>query len=52
VQEAPTLIINEEKRLAGVVALINYEAQIVPRGAYYRNAMNELKQNPSFTGLL
>ncbi|TPX30440.1 hypothetical protein SmJEL517_g05994 [Synchytrium microbalum] len=44
-------VINEEKRLAGLVALINHEAQVVPRGAYYRDALHELKSNPSFQGL-
>ncbi|TPX43597.1 hypothetical protein SeLEV6574_g04967 [Synchytrium endobioticum] len=49
-QDAPPPI-NEEKRLAGLVALINHEAQVVPRGAYYRDAVHELKSNPSFQGL-
>ncbi|KAJ1562537.1 Radial spoke head protein 9 [Nowakowskiella sp. JEL0078] len=50
-QDASPMILNEEKRLAGVVALINYEALVVPRGAFYRNALGELKPNPSFEGL-
>ncbi|KAI8801003.1 hypothetical protein BJ742DRAFT_716394 [Cladochytrium replicatum] len=39
------------KRLAGVVALISHESEIVPRGAYFRDASHNLKVNPSFLGL-
>ncbi|KAJ3194769.1 Radial spoke head protein 9 [Irineochytrium annulatum] len=43
--------VNEEKRLAGIVALINYEVEVVPRGAFYRDAMHKLDYNPMFKGL-
>ena len=43
-------LIKEEKRLARVLALINYEAQIVPRGAYYRGSSGKLDVNPDFKG--
>eukprot|EP00842_Homolaphlyctis_polyrhiza_P004571 jgi/Hompol1/5114/HPOL_004191-RA len=43
--------LREEKRLAAVVAAINYEVQIVPRGAYYRDMNHTVRLNPEFTGL-
>ncbi|KAJ3007240.1 Radial spoke head protein 9 [Thoreauomyces humboldtii] len=43
--------INEEKRLAGTVALINYETEIVPRGAYYRDTLHKLQKNAAFSGI-
>ncbi|KAJ3412508.1 Radial spoke head protein 9 [Chytridiales sp. JEL 0842] len=43
--------ITEEKRLAGIIALITYETEIVPRGAYYRDATHKLSLNPMFKGL-
>lgn len=42
----------EEKRLAATMTLINREAQIVPRGAYYRDSNGKFFANPSFTGLV
>lgn len=45
------VIVNEEKRLAGVVLNINYDVQVVPRGAYFRDATLKLDRNPLFTGL-
>ncbi|KAJ3025413.1 UNVERIFIED_CONTAM: Radial spoke head protein 9 [Siphonaria sp. JEL0065] len=43
--------ISEEKRLSGVIQLMNYEVQIVPRGAYFRDGNLTLQQNPMFKGL-
>ncbi|KAJ3409980.1 hypothetical protein CcCBS67573_g00358 [Chytriomyces confervae] len=43
--------VNEEKRLSGVIQLMNYEVQIVPRGAYYRDGSLTLQLNPMFKGL-
>ncbi|KAI8848767.1 hypothetical protein BC829DRAFT_489842 [Chytridium lagenaria] len=43
--------INEERRLAGTIALMNYEVEIVPRGAFYRDATHKLSINPMFKGL-
>ncbi|KAI9329240.1 hypothetical protein DFJ73DRAFT_860875 [Zopfochytrium polystomum] len=43
--------VNEEKRLAGVIAQLNYEVQVVPRGAFFRDATLTIKPNPLFTGL-
>ncbi|KAI8592249.1 Radial spoke head protein 9 [Geranomyces variabilis] len=50
-EEGEETVINEEKRLSGTVALINYETEIVPRGAYYRDAMHKLHKNTSFAGI-
>ncbi|KAJ3036627.1 Radial spoke head protein 9 [Rhizophlyctis rosea] len=47
----PPAPINEEKRLSGTVALMNHEVQIVPRGAYYRDAMHKLRPNNAFQGI-
>ena len=49
--KADEKVIKEEKRLARVIALINYESQIVPRGAYYKDATSKLSVNPHFSGL-
>ncbi|KAI9206251.1 uncharacterized protein BJ171DRAFT_597914 [Polychytrium aggregatum] len=43
--------ITELKRLSGVIALINHQVQIVPRGAYYRDHLHKLSLNPAFQGL-
>jgi radial spoke head protein 9 len=48
--QTATSKINEEKRLAAIVASIHYDASTVPRGAYYRDAQHKLKQNPYFKG--
>jgi radial spoke head protein 9 len=42
--------IKEEKRLAGFLHLINYQVNIVPRGAYYRDHNMNILLNPSFKG--
>ncbi|KAJ3050059.1 Radial spoke head protein 9 [Rhizophlyctis rosea] len=49
--QAPPTPINEEKRLSGTIALMNYEVQIVPRGAFYRDAMHKLRPNINFQGI-
>ncbi|KAG5457810.1 MAG: hypothetical protein BJ554DRAFT_2085, partial [Olpidium bornovanus] len=41
---------NEEKRLAAVVAQITHDAELVPRGAFYRDATEQLQVNPLFRG--
>ncbi|KAI8622293.1 hypothetical protein BC830DRAFT_1090138 [Chytriomyces sp. MP71] len=43
--------VNEEKRLSGITQLINYDVQVVPRGAYYRDGSLTLQLNPMFKGL-
>ncbi|KAI8826722.1 uncharacterized protein EV422DRAFT_616153 [Fimicolochytrium jonesii] len=43
--------VNEEKRLAATVALINYETEVVPRGSYYRDNLHKLRKNPAFDGI-
>ncbi|KAI8616197.1 hypothetical protein BC830DRAFT_1063664 [Chytriomyces sp. MP71] len=43
--------VNEEKRLSGIIQLINYDVQVVPRGAYYRDGSLTLQLNPMFGGL-
>lgn len=40
----------EEERLAAVVARIDEEVAIVPRGAYMRTPHNEVVTNKSFPG--
>ncbi|KAI8925221.1 hypothetical protein BC831DRAFT_550786 [Entophlyctis helioformis] len=49
--DAPDAKLREEKRLAAVVSAINYDAQIVPRGAYYRDLNRNIRANPNFKGL-
>ncbi|KAL3321240.1 Radial spoke head protein 9 [Cichlidogyrus casuarinus] len=41
----------EENRLAAVIARIDYDAQIIPRGAYIRVATGRVLRNKSFEGL-
>ncbi|KAJ3297018.1 Radial spoke head protein 9 [Borealophlyctis nickersoniae] len=43
--------INEEKRLSGAIALMTFEVQLVPRGAYYRDSLHKLRPNPAFQGV-
>ncbi|KAJ3069565.1 Radial spoke head protein 9 [Quaeritorhiza haematococci] len=50
-QPAPPSPLNEEKRLAGVIATINSEVEIVPRGAYVKNQLGKLDVNSHFKGL-
>jgi len=43
--------INEEKRLSGVIKMINYDVEIVPRGAYYQDRLKNIHINDKFKGL-
>ncbi|KAL6631458.1 hypothetical protein U3516DRAFT_619220 [Neocallimastix sp. 'constans'] len=43
--------INEEKRLSGVIKMINYDVEIVPRGAYYQDRLRNILSNEKFKGL-
>jgi len=49
--KADEKLVKEDKRLSYVISMINYEAQVVPRGAYYKNAVNVIEANPNFGGL-
>jgi radial spoke head protein 9 len=51
IEEGEPYTLKEEKRLAAVMGLINYQVEIVPRGAYYRDANQKFSFNPSFKGL-
>ena len=42
--------INEEKRLSGVIKMINYDVEIVPRGAYYQDRLRNILSNEKFKG--
>lgn len=48
--EKPAL--TEEKRLTAVIKRIDYDVQIVPRGAYYRDALHNIKANKLNSGML
>ncbi|KXS17171.1 hypothetical protein M427DRAFT_68591 [Gonapodya prolifera JEL478] len=48
---SPKTVLNEEKRLSAFIRLINNDCEIVPRGAFYKDAMNSVQLNPSFVGL-
>ncbi|XP_041469798.1 radial spoke head protein 9 homolog [Lytechinus variegatus] len=50
-EEENTIMIKEEDRLAAVIAKIDEEVAIVPRGAYARNPNNLVCKNRSFEGL-
>lgn len=41
----------EEERVAGVVACIDEEAAVVPRGAYMKTPLGEIVVNQSFKGV-
>ena len=43
--------ITEEKRLAALVATIDSDVAVAPRGAYYRAPTGKIELNPSFEGL-
>lgn len=49
--EAITIQVKEEARLATVIAKIDAEAMIVPRGAFLRSPAGVVTPNESFTGL-
>jgi len=42
--------INEEKRLSGVIKMINNDVEIVPRGAYYQDRLKRIHFNYKFKG--
>jgi len=42
---------SEEKRLAAVIELVNHDAVIVPRGAFFRDAHMKIRPNNFFKGL-
>ncbi|CAK8692624.1 radial spoke head protein 9 homolog [Clavelina lepadiformis] len=50
-EEEVTIQIKEEDRIAAVVATIDEEASIVPRGAYIKTPLGEVHANRSFEGL-
>lgn len=41
----------EEDRLSTVIASINYDVAIIPRGAYLRAATGDIYSNRSFEGI-
>ncbi|ORX42803.1 hypothetical protein BCR32DRAFT_214297, partial [Anaeromyces robustus] len=43
--------INEEKRLSGVIKMINYDVEIIPRGSYYQDRLKKIHFNYKFKGL-
>jgi len=49
--ESITIQVKEEARLATVIAKIDAEAMIVPRGAFLRSPAGTVSSNESFTGL-
>ena len=42
--------ITEEKRLAALVATIDADVAVAPRGAYHRTPTGKIELNPSFEG--
>ena len=46
------VLVKEEDRLATVIASINYDVSIVPRGAFLRAANGDIYANRSFEGRL
>ena len=46
-----TISVKEEDRLASVIAKIDEEAMIVPRGSYLRTPAGQVYKNESFSGL-
>lgn len=50
-EEEVTVHLKEEDRLAAVVALIDEDAAIIPRGAFIRTPLGEVHTNRSFEGL-
>ncbi len=43
--------VNEEKRLATLVAAIDADVSVVPRGAYHKTPTGQIEINPSFEGM-
>ncbi|XP_068088720.1 radial spoke head protein 9 homolog [Hyperolius riggenbachi] len=50
-EEEVTNHIKEETRLVATIAMIDKEAAVVPRGAFVRNPLGQIKVNPCFRGL-
>ncbi|KAM8946285.1 radial spoke head protein 9 homolog [Pelodytes ibericus] len=50
-EEEVTVHIKEESRLIATIAMIDKEAAVVPRGAFVRNPLGQVKVNHSFRGL-
>ncbi|XP_046847451.1 radial spoke head protein 9 homolog [Xenia sp. Carnegie-2017] len=50
-EEEKTVLVKEEDRLATVIAAINYDVAIVPRGSFLRSADGNIYSNRSFEGL-
>ncbi|XP_065882555.1 radial spoke head protein 9 homolog [Dysidea avara] len=50
-EESVTIEMKEEDRLAAVVASIDQEVSVVPRGAYIKNPLGGVRMNRSFEGL-
>jgi radial spoke head protein 9 len=50
-EEEETVVVKEEDRLAAVVAEIDHDVFIVPRGAYIRTPTGQIVNNRSFEGL-
>jgi len=50
-EEEVTIQLKEEERVAAVVATIDSEARIVPRGAFIKTPLGEVHTNRSFEGL-
>ena len=44
------VLVKEEDRLATVIAAINYDVAIVPRGSYLRSADGNIYSNRCFEG--
>lgn len=42
--------IKEDVRMAGIIALINSDVEIVPRKMYYRNSGMQILKNEEFKG--
>lgn len=50
-EEEETITVKEEDRLSAVIAQIDSDAKIVPRGAYVRTPTGDVRSNRSFEGL-
>ncbi|XP_018429850.1 PREDICTED: radial spoke head protein 9 homolog [Nanorana parkeri] len=50
-EEEVTSHIKEETRLVATIAMIDKEAAVVPRGAFIKNALGQVKKNLCFRGL-
>lgn len=51
VEEEETITIKEEERLASVIADIDHDVRIVPRGSYVKSPSGQIYSNRSFEGL-